>query len=355
MDWEKIAMQEIQKKNPSENLSWSGKDKILFLPYYDAEDVARIPFPNVFDLPAAIDDPAGPRLWSNLPAITVSDEPPANLSALNHLSLGGDGVLFDFQNIRHPDFSRLLQNIQWPHCTLAFRAHSEGEFLKPLRRFISESYDPASLKGALFWESIPKTTNADFFVHSCKNFKSLGLIVPPAAPTEEISGALFKGIKTVEAFSGESPSADVLRSVCFSISVGACIPESIAKLKALRMLWYQVARSYGHHDFKRRDLVIHARSTRAKDGLYAPHENMLKGTFSAIAAIMGGCDSLTVECEEQPPLVARQARNISTILREESFFNQMADPFAGSYAVDVITNAIAEKAWSMFQEKCQRL
>lgn len=354
-DWEKIAMQEIEKKNPFENLSWSGKDKILFLPYYDAEDVAHLPVTNALNLPAAVDDPAGPRAWSNLPVVTVYDEVTANLSALDHLSFGADGVLFDLENIRHPDLLHLLHQIQWPHCILAFRAHADGEFLKPLADFISKKFSPQSVKGALFWESIPKITNSDFYVHSCRNFKSLGLIVPPAAPTAEISDALLKGLKTVKAFSGESPSADVFRSVCFSISTDACLPESIAKLKALRMLWYQVAHAYGHHDFKMQDLIIHARSIRAKDSRYAPHENMLKGTFSSIGAIMGGCDLLTVECEEQPPPASRQARNISTILREESFLNQVPDPSAGAYAVDAITNAIAEKAWTMFQEKCRQL
>src|SRR5688500_10702006 len=89
-DWEKIATQEVEKKNPSESLSWSGKDRILFLPYYDAEDVAHLPFPDAFDLPAAVDHPAGPRAWANLPPVTVHDEVTANLSALNHLSFGAD-------------------------------------------------------------------------------------------------------------------------------------------------------------------------------------------------------------------------------------------------------------------------
>jgi methylmalonyl-CoA mutase len=353
-DWEKIATQEIQKKNPFETLSWSGKDKILYLPYYDAEDVAHLPSPGLFHLPAA-DRSAIPRAWSNMPAVSVSDEVTANLSALNHLSLGADGILFDFRKIGHPDFSQLLHNVQWPYCALAFQARDPADFLKPLADFITKSFDPEPLTGALFWESIPKTSDMDFYIHSCKNFKCLGLIIPQASPAEELSDAMFKGIRTLEDYSGGLPLRDVFRSVCFSLSTDASLVESIAKLKALRMLWYQVAHAYGHDDFKIADLVVHARSIRVDEGVYDPQENMLKGTFSAMGAIMGGCDMLTVECEEQPPHIPRQARNISNILREESFFNHVADPSAGAYAVDAITHAIAQKAWTMFQEKCQRL
>ena len=108
-DWEKIAAQEIHKKKPVEYLSWSGKDKILFLPYYDAQDVAHLPFPNAFTLPAAGHDTSARRIWSNLPSVKVSDEVTANTSALDHLLFGADGVLFDCEGFRDPDFSKLLR------------------------------------------------------------------------------------------------------------------------------------------------------------------------------------------------------------------------------------------------------
>jgi methylmalonyl-CoA mutase len=134
----------------------------------------------------------------------------------------------------------------------------------------------------------------------------------------------------------------------------ALLVETVAKLKALRMLWFQVAKAYGIHDYKPADLHIHVYSARVADGLYGPHENMLKGTFAAIGAVAGGCNSISVESDAHPPFVSRHARNISAILREESFFDSAADPFAGSYAVESITNSIAERAWSMFQEKWQQ-
>lgn len=354
-DWEKIATDETGKNSPLENLSWFGKDDILYLPYYDAEDVADLQYLRRFNLPAAVDHPSGPRTWANLPAVLVTDETKANLSAINHLSFGAEGVLFDLRNIRQPDVTRLLHQVSWPHCMLAFQVNDEGGFSDALARFAITHFDPQFLQGALFWESVPKNNKLASFVGRWKNFKSLGCSIRQAAPTAEISDALIKGVETYEGFSAELSPAEIFRAICFSLPAGPSLLESAAKFKALRMLWYQVAHAYGHKDFKLRDVTIHARSLRVPDDAYAPHENMLKGTFSAVAAIAGGCDMLTVECDDAPAVVPRQARNISMILREESFFNQSADPFAGSYTVDAMTHAMAEKAWSIFQNKLQRL
>ncbi|MEX2230694.1 MAG: methylmalonyl-CoA mutase family protein [Cyclobacteriaceae bacterium] len=354
-DWKKIAIQETQGKDPYEILSWRGKDKILFLPYYDAQDVANLQFLNGFLIPAAKNTSSEQRAWENLPTVNEKDEAKANDLVLKHLSLGAQGALIDLRNVPNIDFSRLLQEIEWPYCFLAFHTNADTFFPDKLSNFIRSKHDPASVSGALFWESIPKKSKLDFYFENCPDFKALGLIVPPSSPAEEISDALLAGVRTFETLATSSSStALVFRSIAFSLSADAVLIESYAKFKALRMLWYQVSRSYGHNDYNITDLHIHARSQSVKDGAYTPYENMLKGTFASMAAIMGGCNSLTVECESQPPLVPRWARNVSVILREESFFNEVSDPLAGAYGPDLIINEMASKAWELFQVKWER-
>jgi methylmalonyl-CoA mutase len=353
-DWKKIAMQETHGKDPFEILSWRGKDEILFLPYYDPQDVANLHLLNGFQIPAAENTSSEKRSWLNLPAVKASDVVKANALALSHLAFGAPGVLFDLRNLHHIDFNQLMQNILWPHCQVAFQVNPAQPVADPLSQFIKSKFQPASISGALFWESIPKKSNFDFYFDDCKNFKALGLIIRPSRPTIEISDALLEGVKVYETFSG-SDAESVFKSISFSLTTDAAFVESGAKLKALRMLWFQVARSYGHNDYNIQDLFIHARTQQAGEGVYAPHENMLAGTFAAIAAIVGGCDSITITCEDEPPLVPRWAGNVSNILREESFFDQVADPLAGSYALDSIVHSLASKAWEIFQVKLQRL
>ena len=356
IDWKKIATLEINGKDPFQFLSWRGKDDILFLPYYDAEDVANLDFLSRFQIPSAKNSfsGAGARSWVNLPAIGINDEKAANKISLNHLSQGADGVLFDLR--QHPDvnLNHLMDKIEWPYCFVAFQAN-ETSFLDPLSAFIKNKFDPASLSGALFWESIPKKNNLDFYFNYCNNFKALGLVIPHASPTLEISEALWEGMKTFEALSEKSNPENIFKSISFSLSVDSSFVESITKLKALRMLWYQVAHAYSINDYKVSDLHIHATSEVGKHEKFAPHENMLKSTFSAMAAILGGCDSLTIHTNHDQAIMSRLARNVSTILREESFLNKVADPVAGAYALDSIIHEMAQKAWAMFQLKWRAL
>jgi methylmalonyl-CoA mutase len=48
-------------------------------------------------------------------------------------------------------------------------------------------------------------------------------------------------------------------------------------------------------------------------------------------------------------LMERMARNVSLILREESHLNKVADPVAGSYAIEMLTRELAREAWQRFQ------
>ena len=78
---------------------------------------------------------------------------------------------------------------------------------------------------------------------------------------------------------------------------------------------------------------------------------MLKSTTSAISCILGGCDLITVEPEEEGnPLKSRIGRNVLTLLREESHLNQPADAAAGSYYLESLTDQMAKEAWTQFQK-----
>ncbi len=75
---------------------------------------------------------------------------------------------------------------------------------------------------------------------------------------------------------------------------------------------------------------------------------MIRATTEALSAIIGGCDSLTVEAVGFDPHLAQ---NIQRILREEAYIDLVSDPAAGSYYVEALTDAIAREAWKAFQTK----
>jgi methylmalonyl-CoA mutase len=353
-DWKKKAMLEMQGKDPFEILSWRGKDEILFLPYYDPADVAHLQYLNGFQLPAAKNENAANRTWVNISSVKSIDETTANHLALNQLSLGAEGVVFDLRTHHQTEVNLLMKEIVWPYCTVSFYLDGLNTIPDALCDLIRNRFDPHSIRGALFWESIPKKTNLNFYFDRCQNFHALGLFIPGSTPATEISDALFNGVRMFETFVSQSTPERVFRSISFSLATDASFLESAAKLKVLRMLWFQVARAYGQDNYNLADLHVHARSEAVADGAYTPHENMLKGTFAAIAAITGGCDSLTIECQSEPPLIPRWAKNVSAILKEESFLHGVSDPLAGAYAYDSIVDSMAKKAWELFQLKCEK-
>ena len=74
--------------------------------------------------------------------------------------------------------------------------------------------------------------------------------------------------------------------------------------------------------------------------------NLIGATIEAMAAVIGGCDSLTIVPDG---FDARIALNIQRILREEVHLADVADPAKGSYYVEVLTDTLAREAWKILQ------
>ncbi len=101
-------------------------------------------------------------------------------------------------------------------------------------------------------------------------------------------------------------------------------------------------------------IPIHAETAWRTMSRREPRMNALRATGAAFAAAVGGADSITVipfDALDEPPgaQARRLARNTQLVIAEESQLFRFADPAAGSGAVEVLTNALAEKAWAGFQ------
>jgi methylmalonyl-CoA mutase len=229
---------------------------------------------------------------------------------------------------------------------------SSNAFTDGLRAYINtKNYDPITLHGALYWKHIP-SNYADIInqFKAEKNLQCLGLIIQPSSPVQEIVTALTQAVRIIDAVTQEGiPAKEAINNISFSLSVGTDFFTELAKFKALRMLWYQITQAYEVTDYLLSDLNLHVRSEAWNDDKFKPHGNMLKSTTASMAAVFGGCNSLTVYAEDDnDTMMNRIARNVSTILREESHLNVVADPTAGSYAVDHIIHATATQAWATF-------
>jgi methylmalonyl-CoA mutase len=113
--------------------------------------------------------------------------------------------------------------------------------------------------------------------------------------------------------------------------------------------------AYSPSDAEITRAYIHSETSDWNKTLYDPHANMLRTTTEAMSAIIGGTNSLTVRpynamYENTTAFTERIARNQQLLLKEESHFDKIVDPSAGSYYIENLTNAIAEQAWKLFLE-----
>ncbi len=343
-NWEEAALKELEAGNSLRKILVE-KSGLTIKPYFTKEDVSANLLPS---LAASTNPYLGARTWYNMPKVVVENADQANQEALAHLQAGADGVCFDLKegNIKA---ARLLDQIELPYCLITFLANKNSiPFLESFHAFAEKKFDKATLTGNIFWEAEPDYQVVKKFTE-WKQFQAGGIVIESHTDAiEEIAGGLTKAINCLDHCSEQVIEIEnAFHQIAFSISVGNDFFVEIAKLKALRFLWQQVEGSYKIKNHK--PLFIRAVSTPWVNKAYQPHGNLIKETYSAMSAILGGCYALTIEPEDFKNLtMVRMARNASLVLREESFLSQVADPLAGSYFIDSLTQQMAEKAWGKF-------
>jgi methylmalonyl-CoA mutase len=174
-----------------------------------------------------------------------------------------------------------------------------------------------------------------------------------ASEGQELAAALAQGVLYLRALEAHGVSlADALRALSFIIPVDADQFLGIAKLRAFRTLWAKIAASCGENP---QPAVIHAETSWRMLTKRDPHVNILRAAIATFAAGVGGADSVTVLPFTQalglPDAAARRlARNTSIVLMEEASLWRVADPAAGAGGYENLTDDLAAKAWSLFQE-----
>lgn len=170
---------------------------------------------------------------------------------------------------------------------------------------------------------------------------------------QELASALAIGVAYLRTLSeaGHAPD-EARRLLSWTVAVDADQFLSIAKLRALRLLWARVEEASG---LAAKPIEIHAETAWRMLSRLDPAVNMLRTTMATAAASIGGADSISVLPYTMPlglpnAFARRIARNTQTILMEESNLWRVADPAAGAGAYEAVTQELCEAAWSEFQE-----
>ena len=185
---------------------------------------------------------------------------------------------------------------------------------------------------------------------------SLSLNNAGAYCSQELGYALAWGAEYMTMLTEGGLTADEAgKAIKFNMGVGGNYFMEIAKFRAARMLWAMIVKAYAPACDCAAKMRVHAETSTFNKTIYDAHVNLLRTQTEAMSATIAGVDSLTVNgfdvtYKESDDFSERIARNQQLLLKEESHFDKVTDPSAGSYYIENLTNSIAEQAWKLFLE-----
>ena len=172
--------------------------------------------------------------------------------------------------------------------------------------------------------------------------------------TQELGYALAWGNELLAKMTEAGFTVDeVAKNIKFNFGISSNYFMEIAKFRAARWLWAEIVKAYAPACDCACKMHVHAQTSEWNMTIFDAHVNLLRSQTEAMSAAIAGVDSITVRPFDktyQTPddFSERIARNQQLLLKEESHFDKVVDPSAGSYYVEVLTNSLADVAWKLF-------
>jgi len=178
-----------------------------------------------------------------------------------------------------------------------------------------------------------------------------------ATPVQEIAFTLADGIEYVRAALASGQHIDEFAPrLAFFFVARTTLLEEIAKFRAARRIWARIMREeFGAQDPKSLMLRFHTQTAGVQLTAQQPEVNLVRVAVQALGAVLGGTQSLhTNSFDEAIALptekAARLALRTQQVLAYESDVTQTVDPFAGSYAIESLTDEIEEAVLALMAQ-----
>ena len=129
----------------------------------------------------------------------------------------------------------------------------------------------------------------------------------------------------------------------------------IAKMRAARMLWAKIVKSFEPKNPKSMALRTHSQTSGWSLSEQDPFNNVVRTAIEAMGAALGHTQSLHTNALDEAIALptdfsARIARNTQLYIQDETNVCRVVDPWAGSYYVEYLTEKIAQEAWKLIEE-----
>jgi methylmalonyl-CoA mutase len=384
-EWKDKITTDLKGADFEKKLVWRTIEGFSVQPYYRAEHLENLSHLKYVpgEFPYVRGNKAKCNSWYIRQNINANDAKVANKKALDVLMKGVDSIGFETcckDEFTNEEFETLLKDISIAdievNVTDATAAHPFVDFLKA--KIEAESIDKNEIKGSVDFDPMAHLTlNGNFckaqsdvfdtakeLIEKAKDlpkFRTIGVngeMFTNAGATivQELAFALAMGNQYLNLLTEKGLDVDtVARNIKFNFGVSTNYFMEIAKFRAARMLWSKIVAAYEPKNIEVAKMNVHAATSKFNQTIYDPYVNLLRGTTESMSATIAGVDSLSVtpfnkSFESSTEFSDRIARNTQIILKEESYFDKIADPSGGSYYIENLTHSVAEHAWKLFQD-----
>ncbi|MDB5614403.1 MAG: scpA [Devosia sp.] len=177
-----------------------------------------------------------------------------------------------------------------------------------------------------------------------------------ATAVQELAYTLADGMEYVRAAQARGLDIDAFAGrLSFFFGIGMNFFLEVSKLRAARQLWSEIMTGLGAKDPRSKMLRTHCQTSGVSLTEQDPHNNIVRTTIEALAATLGGTQSLHTNSFDEAIALptefsSRIARNTQLILQHESHITDVVDPLGGSYYVEALTAQLVAGAKALIGE-----
>jgi methylmalonyl-CoA mutase, N-terminal domain len=280
------------------------------------------------------------------------------------------------------DMRRLLDGIDLSRVTTSMTINAPASLLMLMYQIVAEEQgiDPAGLRGTIQNDVLKEYAARGTFIFPprasmrlitdtfsyCRehlpNWNTIsisGYHIREAGSTaaQEIGFTLANAIAYVRAAIDAGLDVDEFAPrLSFFFNAHNNLFEEVAKYRAARRMWARIMCQWFHATSKRsQTLRFHTQTAGSSLTAQQPLNNVVRVAYQALAAVLGGTQSLhTNGYDEAMALPTEEAATLALrtqqILSEETGVADTADPLAGSYFIEELTDQLEQQAWEIIRE-----
>ena len=379
-EWLDKIQVDLKGADFQKRLVWRTNEGFNVQPFYRREDLANLKTPDALpgEFPFVRGNKKDSNEWYVRQNIAVNDPKAANAKALDILNKGIDSIGFRIPKelVSAENIEALLEGIYCEIVDLNFRTC--GRKALELAQivdayFTKQGFDKAELSFTVGFDPIeniltkgkdvtPILSEGPKIVELLKDYPKAHVMTvhtetlnnAGAYIVQELGYALAWGNEYLQQLVDAGIDVDLAaRQMKFYMGVSENYFMEIAKFRAARLLWAQIVKQYEPKDENSAKMTINATTSTYNQTLFDSYVNLLRSQTEAMSAALGGVHSMVVTpfnvtYEKPTEFSERIARNQQLLIKEESHFDRIVDPSAGSYYIEHLTDALAQEGWKLF-------